>query len=78
MHALFCDVTHLCHTAHIDIMYMHDMNSSDRLVPSETPCLLENISLGRTDGTVRAQTILSLTQPLTRAMEWSTSFLLKF
>jgi hypothetical protein len=28
-----------------------------RLVPSETQCLLENISLGRTDGTVRAQTV---------------------
>jgi hypothetical protein len=39
-----------------------------RLVPSETPCLLGNISLGRTDGTVRAQTVLCLTHPLTRAI----------
>jgi hypothetical protein len=31
-----------------------------RLVPSETQCLLENISLGRTDHTVRARTVLSL------------------
>jgi hypothetical protein len=34
-----------------------DNGSSLRLVPSETQCLLENISLGQTDGTVRAQTV---------------------
>jgi hypothetical protein len=37
--------------------------SNYRLVPSETQCLLENISLGQKDGTVRAQTVLSLKQP---------------
>jgi hypothetical protein len=51
---------------HFDYRHFVDDNNHLRLVPSETQCLLENISLGRTDALSVHRlflTVLSLSQP---------------
>jgi hypothetical protein len=49
-----------------------------RRVPGETQRVIHNISLGRADGTVRAQTVLSLTLPYNTVYAVKYCFLLKY